>query len=287
MTRFTRPALLIGLALTASSISQIVSAATAEERIMARLNALEQENAGLRKRLNRLEASPVSKPSAPVAVSAAQASMPPRQAEPFYAKTPVGPVRWSPTFEVSGTLVFLQSAAGNMEYGTLTNPLPAVSPHWNNQSLAPGFDPAFEIGARYIVGANDFALRWTYLDTTTNNSFEATPDQMVGPPYLIGPESGLYKRGRGTVNSKFELGEARCRPHLLPGLRFPAARLRRRRSCPDRSDPDRHLGEPRPAGVDLLHQQFALHRRRSADRREGPIRARQFRLRRRSRRRSL
>jgi hypothetical protein len=100
--------------------------------------------------------------------------------------------------------LFLQSAAGNLEYATLINPLPAVSPHWNNQALAPGFDPAFEIGARYIAGANDFALRWSHLDSTANDSFEATPNEMVGPPYLIGPESGLYKRGRGTVRSQFD-----------------------------------------------------------------------------------
>jgi uncharacterized protein YceH (UPF0502 family) len=69
MTHFTRPALLIGLALTASTIPQIASAATAEERITARLSALEQENAGLRARLNRLEASKAASPQPTAAVN--------------------------------------------------------------------------------------------------------------------------------------------------------------------------------------------------------------------------
>jgi len=207
MTRFTRPAVLVALTLTASAISHTASAATAEERITARLNALEQENAGLRARLNRLEASTPARPSSlRIDGNAAQAAMPTRQGGEVYAKAPaVAAVRpWTPQFEVSGSLLMLQSAAGNLEYATLINPLPPVSPHWNNQALAPGFDPAFDVGARYIAGANDFAVRWSHLNSTTNASFEATPTEMVGPPYLIGPESGLYKRGRGTVQTQFD-----------------------------------------------------------------------------------
>jgi hypothetical protein len=201
MTRVVRAALLTTLVLTATAVPQLARAATAEERITARLNALEQENAGLRARLNRLEASKPARPGTDV--NAALAAAPPR-AE-VYAKAPVAAVRpWAPRFEVSGSLTMLQSASGNLEYATLINPLPPVSPHWNNQALAPGFDPAFDVGARYIAGANDFAVRWTHLDTTTNDSFTATPTQMIGPPYLIGPESGLYKTGRGTVQSQFD-----------------------------------------------------------------------------------
>jgi hypothetical protein len=206
MMRSTTPALLLGLALTASTIPQLAAAATAEERITARLNALEAENAGLRARLNRLEGTTAAKPQPRGAIAhEAQVALP--RPDDAFAKAPVvipAPRPWSPSFEVSGSLQFLQSAAGNLEYATLINPLPAVSPHWNNQALAPGFDPAFEIGARYIAGANDFALRWSHLDSTANDSFEATPNEMVGPPYLIGPESGLYKRGRGTVRSQFD-----------------------------------------------------------------------------------
>jgi hypothetical protein len=41
--------------------------------------------------------------------------------------------------------------------------------------------------------SNDIELNWTHLNTTTNGSFSAAGTQMVGPPYLIGPESALYK----------------------------------------------------------------------------------------------
>jgi hypothetical protein len=204
MTKFTRPAVLLGLALTASAIPQIAIAATAEERITARLNALEQENAGLRARLNRLEASKPASPQ-PTAGSSLAAMPRPHPAE-VYAKAPTdGPRPWPQHgFELSGSLLMLQTTAGNLEYATLINPLPPVSPHWNNQALAPNFDPSFDVGARYFSGANDIALKWTHQTSTTNDSFDATPNQMIGPPYLIGPESGLYKIGRGTVQSQYD-----------------------------------------------------------------------------------
>ncbi len=206
MTRFTKPALLVGLALTAVTLPQIADAATAEEQITARLNALEKENAGLRARLNRLETTTTARPPAAGAGSnAALAALPARANEP-YTKAPIAIIHPAPpqAFELSGSLLFLQSASGNMEYATLINPLPVVSPHWNNQSLAPDFAATFDLGARYMNGANDMAVQWTHLKATTNASFQGTPDQMVGPPYLIGPESALYKVGRGSLQSEFD-----------------------------------------------------------------------------------
>jgi hypothetical protein len=84
-------------------------------------------------------------------------------------------------------------------------PLPLATPNWSNQSLAPKFKPAFRIGARYMPNeSNDIELHWTHHDSTTNDSFLASPTQMVGPPYLIGPESGLYKVGSGSVQSRYD-----------------------------------------------------------------------------------
>jgi hypothetical protein len=111
----------------------------------------------------------------------------------------------SPRFEVSGSLLFLQAGASNLEYGTLVTPLPLATPNWSNQSLAPKFKPAFRIGARYMPNeSNDIELNWTHHDSTTNDSFLASPTQMVGPPYLIGPESALYKVGSGSVQSRYD-----------------------------------------------------------------------------------
>ena len=85
--------------------------------------------------------------------------------------------------------MYLQPGAGDLEYGTLITPLPITTPDWANQSLKPGFTPSFRIGARYMPGeADDIELNWTHLNNTANGAFSAAPTQMVGPPYLIGPE---------------------------------------------------------------------------------------------------
>jgi hypothetical protein len=56
MNKLTKLALFLCLALTASALPHPAFSATVEE-IAARLNALEKENAALRVRVNRLEAS--------------------------------------------------------------------------------------------------------------------------------------------------------------------------------------------------------------------------------------
>jgi hypothetical protein len=184
-------------------VAPSVMAGELDARILARLDALEKENAGLRARLNRLEtskAATISHRPANLEPNPALASA----AQPLKAVAAVAPRRLH-RFEVSGSLLFLQPGAGNLEYGTLTNPLPAVSPHWNNQSLKPNFSPAFAFGARYLIdGSNDIALSWTHLNASTKGSFFASPTQMVGPPYLIGPESLDYKNAHGGVQSTYD-----------------------------------------------------------------------------------
>jgi hypothetical protein len=205
MNGITKLALLLCLPLTISAASHSAFAATIDEQIAARLDALEKENAALRARVNRLEASKATmmrQRPADVEPNAAVASIPRMKAENHV----VGTRGWNaPRFEISGSLLFLQPGAGNLEYATLTNPLPVVSPHWNNQSLAPNYSTAFSVGARYIASeSNDIALNWTHLNTTADASVFATPTQMIGPPFLIGPESALYKIGRGTVKFAYD-----------------------------------------------------------------------------------
>jgi len=70
---------------------------------------------------------------------------------------------------------------------------------------APSFGPAFRVGGRYMPDeSNDIELNWTHLNTVTNGSFVGTPTQMVGPPYLIGPEAALYKDGSGNVRFAYD-----------------------------------------------------------------------------------
>jgi Legionella pneumophila major outer membrane protein precursor len=210
MNGFTKLALLC-LPLTVSAASHSALAAEIDAQTLARLDALERENAALRTRVNRLESSKAPKirdRSAGVESDPAVISIPRLQkAENFAADgRVVGTRSWNaPRFEISGSLLFLQPGAGNLEYVTLVNPLPPVSPHWVNQSLTPKYSPAFNVGFRYMAdGSNDIALNWTHLNTTANAAVSATPIQMIGPPFLIGPESGLYKSGRGTVNFSYD-----------------------------------------------------------------------------------
>jgi Legionella pneumophila major outer membrane protein precursor len=207
MNSFTKLAVLSCLGLTAVAIPR---AALADD-ISARLDALEKENAALRGRLSRLEAPKTAKlqhrPSDPQP-SPAIALPPPNldsmAADPVYGKIAPRTVN-SPRFEVFGTLSYLQPGAGNLEYGTLTTPLPLPTPNWSNQSLKPNFGPSFTIGARYMTGdSNDIRLDWTHLNATANDSFFASPTQMVGPPFLIGPSSALYKVGIGSVKHAYD-----------------------------------------------------------------------------------
>ncbi len=196
------------------------------DEIVRRLDALEKENAALRQRLNRIEHAAttskrtrtpvVSRQSSPQAAELEAPSHAPLLLDtsaqgdgaPAGHKNQVAGIgAWNaaPHFEVSGSLLFLQPGAGNLEYGTLVTPFPIATPNWANQSLTPGFSPAFKIGARYMPNAsNDIDLDWTHLSTSTNGSFAGSPSQMVGPPYLIGPESEMYKDANGNVQFAYD-----------------------------------------------------------------------------------
>jgi hypothetical protein len=208
MNSFTKFALLACLGLT---IAVVPRPAVADE-IATRLDALEKENAALRARLSRLETSKMAKlqhGAAEKESRTALVSLPqPQNANSMAAdlsyKAGLRSVN-SPRFEISGSLSFLQPGAGNLEYGTLTTPLPLPTPSWNNQSLKPKFSPSFTLAARYMANeSNDIQLNWTHLRANTNDAFLASPTQMVGPSFLIGPESALYKIGSGAVKHSFD-----------------------------------------------------------------------------------
>ena len=156
MNSFTRFALLLCLTLAASAVSYSARAATIDEQTSARLDALEKENSALRARVNRLEAPKAAKIQNRPAVEAdpAFASAPRPQNADTLAAYPVkavgAPISNAPRFEVSGSLLYLQPGAGNLEYGTLVTPFPIATPNWANQSLTPKFSPAFGVGARYM-----------------------------------------------------------------------------------------------------------------------------------------
>ena len=82
MSRLIKFAFRLGLALKTFAIAHPAFAATVEERIAARLDALEKENAALRARVKRLEASKAARMQARPATlefNPALVSRPPRQ----------------------------------------------------------------------------------------------------------------------------------------------------------------------------------------------------------------
>lgn len=212
MNNAKKLALLACLGLTVAAVPGPAVA----DKISERLDALERENATLRARLNRLETPKETSKAAKLQPRPADSGSGtalvalPRSAGPDSMAADlryVAPQRANAArFEVSGTASFLQPGAGNLEYGTLTNPLPLVTPHWQNQSLKPNFTPSFSLGARYMPDeSKDIQLNWTHLRNTATDSFFASPTEMVGPPYLIGPESALYKNGSGSVKTAYDV----------------------------------------------------------------------------------
>jgi hypothetical protein len=209
MHSLKKMALLAGLGL--ATAAAMPRPAVADD-ISARLDALERENATLRARLNRLETPksakiqqrPADLGSGPGLASIPRAPTADSMAADLHYKAGPRPVN-APRFEFSGSLSFLQPGAGNLEYGTLTTPLPLPTPNWSNQSLDPNFSPSFTLGVRYMTSdSNDIRLDWTHLHATTTDSFAGSPTQMVGPPFLIGPESALYKIGSGSVKHSYD-----------------------------------------------------------------------------------
>src|ERR1700733_9856310 len=215
MNRFTKPAFFVCVALAASAVSQAASAATLEEKIAARLDALEKENAALKQRLKRVEGS----------VATSRQALPPQPAGMGTLRNsdaildaraqdnrqvykvavdvlPSGPLRH---WEVSGSLLFLQPGAGNLEYATLVSPFPLPTPHWTDQSLTPNFSPAFRVGLRYISSeSNDIQSDWTHLNSSAQASVVGAADQMIGPPFEVGPTASVYQKAHGSVNFAFD-----------------------------------------------------------------------------------
>jgi len=227
MNRLTTLAILLSLALTASAVPRPTFAGTLEEQISERLNSVEKENAELKQRLKRIESSVASGH----AVQSAGGRQNPTQA-PYAAgqiagsdtlgntamearaqgsgtqfyKSPASAVS-NPFyhFEISGSLVYLQPGAGDLEYATLVSPLPLPTPNWTNQALSPTFSPTFSVGLRYIpVESNDLQLNWTHLYASAAASVFGASDQMVGPPFEIGPTASVYQIGHGNVSFQYD-----------------------------------------------------------------------------------
>jgi hypothetical protein len=215
MNRLTKLAILLSLALIASAVSRPTFAATIDQ-ISARMDTLEKENATLKQRLKSIESSaatsrhavpPPGEPARSAALDGAalDAHAQDNRTPQFYKSPVIGTSSPPHHFEVSGSLLYLQPGAGDLEYATLVSPLPLPTPNWSNQALSPNFNPAFSFGLRYIpIESNDLQLNWTHLNTSANASVFGAPGQMIGPPFEIGPTASVYQIGHGNVSFSYD-----------------------------------------------------------------------------------
>jgi len=210
--KFTKLCVLLCAALFASAASSAARAQSTEAQILARLNALERENASLRARLNRLEAPGAASKVTSRERPATSVLDVPAPVAASYNKAPAvadAPAKPRPVFEVSGSFLYLQPGAGDFQqYAEVANPFPIPSPNWSNHSIAPKYSPAFNVALRYIPTASDeIALDWTYLRATDSASVTANSSQFVGPPYSIGPPAGVaFTAGsaNGSLQSQYD-----------------------------------------------------------------------------------
>ena len=209
MQTVNKLALFLGVALTTFAVVHPARADSIDDQILARLNALEKENAALRARITRIEASkPGTKQTRRVTVLDSAAPPPALPAPAALDADNAVVVKTAPTnphphFELSGSLLFLQPSAGNFEqYATLVSPFPVPTPNWSNQSIDPKYSPAFRVGLRYMPTAfDDLGLDWTHLRATDGASVSAAPNQFVGPPYSVGPPAGAAFTGGNATGS--------------------------------------------------------------------------------------
>ena len=143
MNRYVGRLILWLEASTVCAVSAPAFADSSEDKVLARIEALEKknselanENAALRGRVSRLESSRSTRtiPSEPRQYNGPPAAASAEQAE-FHDGQPAA--RWRPRFEGSAAFLYLQPGGGNLQYGTLVTPLPLPSPNWANQSLEP------------------------------------------------------------------------------------------------------------------------------------------------------
>ena len=214
MNRSCNALVLAGLISAIFAVFNSAFAQTFDERVLARIEALEKKNtaletknAALLKRVGRLEASKAAKSTTPhryLGTPDYTASMPVKG--PVGTEFESGPTSiWRPRFETNAAFLYLQPGGGNLQYGTLVTPLPLPTPNWANQSVDPRFAPAFRVGLRYLpTVSEDIQLNWTHLNATGSNAFGGVSNQMAGPPFLIGPGANAYKIGQGYVSYDYD-----------------------------------------------------------------------------------
>lgn len=146
---------------------------------------------------------------------------------------PVGVVKCPARFEASATILLLQASNSNPIYATVTHPYPDLTPHWNNRAIDNDFNPAFNVGVRYLLeGGGDVRLGWTHLNSFDNGSTVSTfplPEavgipppnlppqtQSINPPYLVGPPLP-FAIAEGVMHTAYDAVDLEAGPTFSSG----------------------------------------------------------------------
>ena len=187
MKKSTGPAFLLCLPLMVSAVSHSAFAATVEQQISARLDALENENAALKQRLKRIEGSaatprhvlqPPGRPAGSEALDATAWDAHAQDGRPTLVdKNPVMATSNPPhRFEISGSLLYLQPGADDLEHATLWPAPPANAQLGQSSRSAPTTaPPSASASAAFRSSLTISNSNWTHLNASASASCSARP----------------------------------------------------------------------------------------------------------------
>lgn len=117
----------------------------------------------------------------------------------------------APGIEFTGGWLFLKPGADNLGFATITTFLPLENPQWAVQTLTPGYQPGFTVGARYVLPSSgkDIRFNWEQL-RTSDAMFAAVSDestQWISPFSQTGPSTSEQANQVGIFHFKSAEGK--------------------------------------------------------------------------------
>jgi hypothetical protein len=115
----------------------------------------------------------------------------------------------NPNFHLD--LLYLQPNSNNLKYAVFVSGNQPYSQSWHDQSINPGYSPAFDLGFNYPLwqSAYHFSVDWLHAGTSDSSAAQASENtdvatvEFVAPPYDVGPAVFGIKRADSTVKSNF------------------------------------------------------------------------------------
>ncbi|MCE9604764.1 MAG: hypothetical protein K8U03_07655 [Planctomycetia bacterium] len=117
----------------------------------------------------------------------------------------------NPGWEFTAGALLMKPSADNLGFATITTFLPLQNPQWAVQSLDPGYQPGFNVGARYVMpgSGTDFRMNWDHLRTSDSRSVAVgNPNtQWISPFSQTGPSTSEAPNNVGIFHFKSADGQ--------------------------------------------------------------------------------